>query len=1009
MRHEIHAKFINRKGVNMKKYSLTTIMIILFLGIGSSSYAWLINKDAYQSFASPQDNFEIVLSGDWRSISTVDVINPFTGGGVNMSYNPGPPPTTTFSFYGDPISQNLSYQEHFGLGYGSSENHALIKNLYWTRGDTISIVPSGSSSYDFDEITMVMLVNISNQSEATTVVKQVSYIISPIEIPLDSMNRQYFPPESLTTSGLPDSIILNPGDSAIFSIPAVNPTDYVMVFQSVRFASPPPGGYALDVGEWLQISAADAIRDTIPPEPPNLISPPDGSSTSNPTPELVWNSVPGAVAYEPQIDQRIGDVPLPFLSWEIEPGIAHATIKYAPANTCSISITRSYVTHDHVIPLDSLTWAGTDSLPWTPVPGDPIVLAPGDSATHDISLTGTEAAVLMRYMAESPSSRERYVEVISQSDPPAPIDQFCWLSNWYAYNLTSDTANNYELYIYGDIDASDIGEIYVEWGTSVSKWNIAGGIKLRWYAPDDPILPDDWRHFGLTIEVSAGIDSVLSYYTKQVYGGTQIPDCEWVPMEAFDVATYDWTVAAIDQAGNYSEFAIPWSFTIVPLIPGWAQKESIPKAPDIKAGKYVKDGGSMVAVGADLYMFPGNKSWQFYKYNTYTGVYTTLESIPYGKKPTNPLKINKKKIGKGAALCYDDSTHIIYATKGNGTKEFWSYNISGNTWKAESFVPVPKALKAGTQMDYYEGKIYLLAGGQKKTDPNYYIYDVYASTWDTAANRSPLFKNKPHKEKTLMTLIKMPSLTKEAGDGFNSTVTEYYDNYHHEWRYYVNNHCKQYDNPYCPYCHWSLGEGYVDPNPYPPVAMRAGAAIASVANRAWLTLGGGKQNFVEMTALNESTYTFASLETVPRLHKKSVPKTGAAMAYANGAVWLMKGNNTPELWRYTPSEEVMERVNSSNITSVMTKTNLTSLKFSLDIIPNPFTKLTTIKYTVPIAGKVTIKLYNVTGQVVKTINDGYLNIGTYTTNLSAKSFAKGVYFLRYSDNTNQKEIKLSVE
>jgi hypothetical protein len=36
-------------------------------------------------------------------------------------------------------------------------------------------------------------------------------------------------------------------------------------------------------------------------------------------------------------------------------------------------------------------------------------------------------------------------------------------------------------------------------------------------------------------------------------------------------------------------------------------------------------------------------------------------------------------------------------------------------------------------------------------------------------------------------------------------------------------------------------------------------------------------------------------------------------------------------------------------------------------------------------------------------------MGTYTNNLSANSFAKDVYFLRYNDNTNQKEIKLIVE
>jgi hypothetical protein len=74
-----------------------------------------------------------------------------------------------------------------------------------------------------------------------------------------------------------------------------------------------------------------------------------------------------------------------------------------------------------------------------------------------------------------------------------------------------------------------------------------------------------------------------------------------------------------------------------------------------------------------------------------------------------------------------------------------------------------------------------------------------------------------------------------------------------------------------------------------------------------------------------------------------------------------------------------------------------------------YSMLTTIQYSVSMSGKVTIKLYNSIGRVVETIHDGYLDIGTYTTDLSANELLKGVYFLRYSDNRNQKEIKLIVE
>ena len=81
----------------------------------------------------------------------------------------------------------------------------------------------------------------------------------------------------------------------------------------------------------------------------------------------------------------------------------------------------------------------------------------------------------------------------------------------------------------------------------------------------------------------------------------------------------------------------------------------------------------------------------------------------------------------------------------------------------------------------------------------------------------------------------------------------------------------------------------------------------------------------------------------------------------------------------------------------------------INVSPNPLTKLATIRYTVPISGKVTLKLFSATGRLVEILNDGYCNAGTYSMNLWTKTFANGVYFLRYEDRTNKSEIKLVVQ
>ena len=62
--------------------------------------------------------------------------------------------------------------------------------------------------------------------------------------------------------------------------------------------------------------------------------------------------------------------------------------------------------------------------------------------------------------------------------------------------------------------------------------------------------------------------------------------------------------------------------------------------------------------------------------------------------------------------------------------------------------------------------------------------------------------------------------------------------------------------------------------------------------------------------------------------------------------------------------------------------------------PNPFNPTTVINYQLPKDGFVSLKVYDVVGNVVKTLVSGYKLAGSYTSSFEASNLASGMYFYR---------------
>ena len=62
--------------------------------------------------------------------------------------------------------------------------------------------------------------------------------------------------------------------------------------------------------------------------------------------------------------------------------------------------------------------------------------------------------------------------------------------------------------------------------------------------------------------------------------------------------------------------------------------------------------------------------------------------------------------------------------------------------------------------------------------------------------------------------------------------------------------------------------------------------------------------------------------------------------------------------------------------------------------PNPFNPMTTISFGLPAAGKVTLTIYNIRGQVISTLIDRNLSAGEYHVDWDASDYASGIYFYK---------------
>lgn len=171
-------------------------------------------------------------------------------------------------------------------------------------------------------------------------------------------------------------------------------------------------------------------------------------------------------------------------------------------------------------------------------------------------------------------------------------------------------------------------------------------------------------------------------------------------------------------------------------------------------------------------------------------------------------------------------------------------------------------------------------------------------------------------------------------------------------------------------------------------------------------------------------------QEVPQPSSKSFTQmSNTAYGYLNGVFIPSRGylsvtvSNTSAkveyIRTYLPSEENTTRhngdvsysytIDTSGFTTSINESNIIPDKFTVSQnYPNPFNPGTSIKYTIPEADVVRIKIYDVMGREVVTLVDEFQRSGEYTVSFNTErlSLASGVYFYKVVSGNYSKTLKM---
>jgi Secretion system C-terminal sorting domain len=189
-----------------------------------------------------------------------------------------------------------------------------------------------------------------------------------------------------------------------------------------------------------------------------------------------------------------------------------------------------------------------------------------------------------------------------------------------------------------------------------------------------------------------------------------------------------------------------------------------------------------------------------------------------------------------------------------------------------------------------------------------------------------------------------------------------------------------------------------------------GSGIVYCANAVFLLKGGNTLEFWKYEISKDTWIQMNPSDTwdIPTGDRNKKVKGGGSLIIAGDNLYATKGAGTPEFYRHTLPTTTIALLPSQPTSNGAMGNSPIQDGFKLSISPNPAKNITALKYNLPASGPISLNIYNIAGVMVKSYTnpastkDGIILI-------DAKTLSSGIYILRFNSGTIDLTRKLVIE